>query len=397
MEAQTMTEGQQTSKMADRLRLLHQTSRDSEMGQLLRRFWHPVARSETLAAGKAKFVRVLGEDLTLYRGEGGTPHLVGAYCPHRRTLLHTGWIQGDSIRCMYHGWKFDHKGQCIERPAEEDTGLPNIRIPGYPTHEYCGLIFAYLGAGEPPEFDLPRKDAFERPGALLFAREETWPCNWLQQVENSLDAVHVSFVHHWGEVGTFGQTVVATIPKLEYEETDAGIRQTATRSKGSKRVSDWTFPNNNHISQPGLKDSDPWIDVGIWMTPVDDTHTTRFVIYSIPSKDADADERITRYFKECGDYNPADEHDILFKDKKVPADTLMQLTSAQDYVAAMGQGPIADRTQEHLGKSDLGIAFLRRLYWRELEALREGRAPKQWRKLAHAPEMPHQVNELANA
>jgi 5,5'-dehydrodivanillate O-demethylase len=385
--------GAATNLMAERLRLLPQTSSNSEMGRLLRRFWHPVGRSETLAAGKARPVRVMGEDLTLYRGESGTPYLVGGRCPHRLTLLHTGWIQGENLRCMYHGWQFDGLGHCLERPAEGDVRPSQVRIAGYPLHEYSGLIFAYLGEGSAPAFDLPRKDVFERPNSLLFTREETWPCNWLQQVENSLDAVHVSFVHHWGTVGTFGQAVAATIPQLEYEETDAGIRQTATRSKGSRRVSNWTFPNNNNISQPGLRAEDPWIDVGIWMTPVDDTHTTRFVVYSIPSKDADADARITRYFEEFGDYNPADHHDELFNEKKMPDDTLMQLTSAQDYVAAVGQGAIVDRPSEHLGKSDLGIGFLRRIYWRELELQRSGHPTKTWRKLPRAPDMPHQVIE----
>jgi 5,5'-dehydrodivanillate O-demethylase len=383
--------------MKDRLLLLPQTSKNTEMGSLLRRFWHPVARSETLGLGKARPVRVMGEDLTLYRGESGQVHLVGGRCPHRLTLLHTGWIQGENIRCMYHGWQFDAAGRCIDRPAEGDATPSNVRIAGYPVHEYCGLIFAYLGEAPAPAFDLPRKDAFERPNALLFTREETWPCNWLQQVENSLDAVHVSFVHHWGTVGTFGQAVASTIPKLEYEETDAGIRQIATRSQGSRRVSNWTFPNNNHISQPGLKAEDPWIDVGIWMVPVDDTHTTRFVLYSIPSKDAEADERITRYFKDFGDYNPADYHSALFNDKRVPDDTLMQLTSAQDYIAAVGQGPIADRLQEHLGKSDLGIAFLRRIFWRELELQRSGQSTKSWCRLTRDPDMPHQKAEPATA
>lgn len=383
--------------MAEKLRLLPQTARDTPMGKLLRMFWQPVARSKLLPVGQAQPLRILGEDLTLYRGEAGKPYLVGGRCPHRLTLLHSGWVQGEDIRCMYHGWKFNGAGQCIERPAEGDAGPAACRIAGYPLHEYCGLIFAYMGEGAAPEFQLPRKDVFERDNTLLFTRSETWPCNWFQQIENSLDAVHVSFVHHWGEVGTFGDAVAATIPQLEYAETAAGIRQTATRSKTSKRVSDWTFPNNNHISQPGLMPDDPWIDVGIWMTPVDDTHTTRFILYAIAKKNAEANGRITRYFEEFGDYNPADFHDELFIHKKVPQDKLMQLTSAQDYVAAVGQGAVVDRTSERLGKSDLGVAFLRRTFWRELDAIREGRPTKAWRKLDHATEMPLQSKEAVEA
>jgi 5,5'-dehydrodivanillate O-demethylase len=390
-----MTEQFDIHPIADKLRLLPQTSPDTPMGKLMRRFWHPVGRSELLKPGKARPVRVLSEDLTLYRGDGGEPHLVGGRCPHRRTLLHTGWVQGDNIRCMYHGWQFNGMGACIQRPAEDDRLPPREKIAGYPLREYCGLIFAYMGDGEPPDFQLPRKDAFERPGGLLFTRSETWPCNWFQQIENSMDATHVSFVHHWGEVGTFGEAVAATIPQLEYLETEAGIRQTAIRSKNSRRVTDWTFPNNNHISQPGLRHDDPWIDVGIWMTPVDDTHTTRFILYSIASTTPDADARITRYFEEFGDYEPADFHHQLFIEQRLPKDTLMQLTSAQDYVAAVGQGAIVDRTQERLGKSDMGIAFMRRIFMREMDAIHNGRPTKAWRKLDHAAEMPHQTRAPA--
>jgi 5,5'-dehydrodivanillate O-demethylase len=361
--------------MAERLKLLTQTAPDTEMGRLLRMFWHPVARAETLKAGTARPLRILSENLTLYRGESGRPFLVGGRCPHRRTLLHTGWVQGDEIRCMYHGWRFDGLGQCTERPAERDPA--GVKIAGYPLREYCGLIFAYMGDGPAPPFQLPRKDTFEHVNALVFTREETWPCNWFQQVEYALDAVHMSFVHRWGT----DDTLAEAIPQIEFAETDAGIRQIATRSPGSRRVSDWTFPNNNHVSQPGLTARDPLIDVGTWTVPVDDTHTTRFMIYAARKTGTDADRRIAEHFDRFGDYNPADYHNELMLDRHVPKDTLIQLTSAQDYVAAVGQGPIVDRPSEMLGKSDMGIALLRRMVWRELDALREGRPTKPWRKL----------------
>lgn len=379
--------------MFERLRKLHQTGRDTSMGKLLRQFWQPVGRSEELQPGYAKTVRVMGEDLTLYRGETGKAFLVGGHCPHRLTLLANGWVQGDEIRCMYHGWKFGGDGQCTERPAERDTKQPNVKIVAYPVHEYAGLVFAYMGEGEAPPFELPRKAVFERPGALQFARIETWPCNWLQQVENSMDAVHVSFVHHWGKVGSFGAVVAATVPELSYEETDAGIRQTAVRSETSKRVSDWTFPNNNHISHPTLELNDPWVDVGVWMTPVDDENTMRFLIYSIPSTDPATDTRIREYFEKYSEYNPADHHDDLILHRKLPNDKLVQLTSAQDYVAAVGQGAIVDRTQERLGRSDMGIALLRRLYWREMDAIEKGVPGKRWARLSAEAHMPKQVNE----
>jgi 5,5'-dehydrodivanillate O-demethylase oxygenase subunit len=363
--------------MAERLKLLTQTAPGTDMGRLLRMFWHPVARSETLKAGTARPLRILSEDLTLYRGESGRPYLVGARCPHRRTLLHTGWVQDDQIRCMYHGWRFNGLGRCTERPAERDTA--GVKIAGYPLRDYCGLLFAYMGEGPAPPFQLPRRDTFEHVNALLFAREETWPCNWFQQVECALDAVQRSFVQHWGVDGTFDDT--GTIPQVEYAETDAGIRQIATHSPGSRHASDWTFPNNSHVTQPGLAARDSPIDVGIWIVPVDDTHTTRFMIYAVRKTFTDADRHITDHFDRFSDYNPADYHNELMLDRHVPTDTLIQLASAQGYVAAVGQGPIVERQNETLGTSDLGIALLRRMVWRELDALRDGRPTKPWRRV----------------
>jgi 5,5'-dehydrodivanillate O-demethylase len=363
------------------------------MGQLLRRFWHPVALSADLFPGKAQPLRIFSEDLTLYRGESGTAHLVGGRCAHRLTVLHTGWVEGDCIRCMYHGWQYDGSGQCTQRPAERDQGLPNVRIAGYPLVEYAGLVFAYLGPGEPPPFELPRKDVFERPGPII-ARKQIWDYNWLQMVENSLDAVHVSFVHAYGRGGSFIQAVTQAIPELEYVETEAGIRQIATRGPGNVRVSDWTFPNNNHISTPGPFPGTPWIDIGLWNVPVDDEHTARFNIYCGPSTDPETDRRLSAYFNGIGDYNPAEHYHELFVEKRLPDDPLLQLTNAQDYIAQRGQGVITDRGAETLGRSDAGVALLRRIYFRELEALRNGTETKRWCPLEKPAELPKQTSEL---
>ena len=121
----------------------------------------------------------------------------------------------------------------------------------------------------------------------------------------------------------------------------------------------------------------------------------RFLIYSIPSTTAETDARIREYFEKYSEYNPADHHQELFEHKKLPDDKLVQLTSAQDYVAAVGQGRIVDRTQERLGRSDMGIALLRRLYWREMQAIDEGQPGKLWQRLANDAHMPKQVNEVA--
>jgi 5,5'-dehydrodivanillate O-demethylase len=378
-----------TTDRAEMLRLLPQTSPGTPMGKLLRRFWQPVAVSKDLAPGRPKRIRILSEDLTLYRGESGKPYLVGPKCAHRLTRLDTGWIEGENIRCMYHGWQYDGTGQCLHRPAEEDKGLPRVKIAGYPAREYGGLVFAYMGEGAAPEFDLPRKDAFERPNGVVYARSQTWDCNWFQQVENSLDAVHVSFVHHYGRVGSFGAAVTTSVPKLSYAETEAGIEQTAVRGENNVRKSNWTFPNNNHIVVPGLAESDPWIDVGVWMVPIDDERTVRMELYGSPIAGADAGRFIEHFARHEG-YNPAEHAHELFEERIFPEEPVMELTGAQDYVAQRGQGTVADRLNERLGKSDQGVVFLRRLFWRELALIEAGLPTKQWRKRTDVGELPTQ-------
>jgi 5,5'-dehydrodivanillate O-demethylase len=249
-------------------------------------------------------------------------------------------------------------------------------------------VFAYLGEDPAPPFELPRKEVFERPGCLIIAREQTWPTNWLQQVENSLDAVHVSFVHQAGKVGPFGAAVTATVPDLEYHETDAGIRQIATRGPDNVRISDWTFPNNNHIVVPNSHKGDPWVDIGIWNVPVDDRSTSRLQLFALPvAPESPAGKRYREEHRVHADYDPVANHDALFRDRKFPADSPLALTPAQDYLAIMGQGTIADRENEFLGESDAGIVLLRRLLWREMDARRDGRPGKAWKRLEHEADM----------
>lgn len=383
----------------DQLRLLTQTGRDTEMGKLLRMFWHPVGLSREVKRGAAIPVRTLSEDLTLYRGESGRAYLVGGHCRHRLTRLHTGWIEGERIRCAYHGWQYDGSGKCTHRPAERDQVPANCKIAGYPTHEYCGFIFAYMGEGPAPEFELPRKDPYERPGVVIASLRETWNTNWFQIVENQQDGVHISFLHKTLHEGPFVAAVTSDIPELSHTETEAGIEQRATRSKNNVRIGNWTFPNNSHVVVPGLTTADPWMDNGLWVVPSDDQHTTRFTIYALNTTDEGAKERFVRYFEKFGNpvYQSSEHHDELFLHRKGPPeeDFLAGLIPAQDYLGIAGQGVIADRENEMLGRSDAGIVMLRRIFWRELEALRTGRPTKQWRKRQNMAPLPTQPGKVA--
>ncbi|MPZ14890.1 MAG: Rieske 2Fe-2S domain-containing protein [Chloroflexi bacterium] len=136
-------------------------------GRYLRSFWQPIWYSTDIKAGHTKPLRVMSEDFTLYRGESGQVHLLAFRCAHRGTQLSTGWVEGDNLRCFYHGWMYDGSGQCVEQPAEPQPFCARIRIRSYPVQEYLGLVFAYLGEGDPSE--LPRYREFEGDDVVLSA------------------------------------------------------------------------------------------------------------------------------------------------------------------------------------------------------------------------------------
>jgi 5,5'-dehydrodivanillate O-demethylase len=230
---------------------------------------------------------------------------------------------------------------------------------------------------------------------LRFIRYQEWDYNFFQGTENSLDATHLSYAHVWGKMSRFGEEVTQAIPELAYDETSAGIRQTATRSKNNVRVSDWTFPNNNHIVGPGPRKGDPWSDNVTWHVPIDDEHTMRFAVTTVASTDPETDARFAQD-RQAG-YNPADYYHELFEEHRIPDGIGTQAVIAtQDYVALRGQGRIVDRSQERLGASDAGIALLRRIFLRELDAIAEGRPTKRWARLAEAAHMPIQMPETAS-
>ena len=173
----------------------------------------PVMRAEDLPRGHAKPIRVMSEDFALYRGDSGRPQVIAYRCPHRGAQMHLGWVEGDDIRCVYHGWKFDCAGQCTEQPAEEAGFARKVRIRAYPTREHLGIVFAYFGEGAPPPF--PPYPAPSSEG-LIENHTQLVPCNWLQCFENSMDEVHVAFVHRIGG----SHSGIYDLPEIGAEETE---------------------------------------------------------------------------------------------------------------------------------------------------------------------------------
>ncbi len=348
------------------------------MGAVLRRVWQPIALSKDVAAGRAITVRALGEDFTLYRGRSGTPYLVAQRCAHRSSLLQTGWVEGEHIRCRYHGWKYDGGGQCVEMPAEDATFPAKVRIGHHPVADYAGVVFAYLGADEPPPMWC--LDELNRGYGVQWASKMVWPCNWFQLIENFVDPVHVSFVH---QDSSFGESLSYVVPKLDYEETPWGIRLTATRSADNVRTNEFFFPNCGHVMVPVHvpgAEVQPWADVFNWFVPLDDGHVAYYSVRSAPF-----DEPVAARFRtwldsgEAYDFTAHEEE--LFRGE-FPTDAVgstgSTVVNAQDYVALVGQGAVVDRTQERLGKSDEIVIYLRKLFFAEFAALRNGTPGKAW-------------------
>ncbi len=352
-------------------------------GRYLRRFWQPIYLAADLPPGRAKPLRVMSEDFTLYRGEGGAPHLVAFRCAHRGTQLSVGWVEGDCIRCFYHGWKYDHTGQCVEMPAEDPSFPPKVHIKSYPVREYLGLIFAYLGEGDPPEF--PRLPEFEEEG-VLEARSYTRWCNYFNNVENQADEVHVAFAHRASAFSDYGLNW--DIPRVSAEETEYGMALYATRADGIARVTHFLMPNGIYIKGSPESPDTGWIDQVAWRVPVDDTHHRSFNLVLVHVTGAAAERYRARQAEQRAKLRdlPSVEEltaAVLRGDLRVhDLKDYPSIVNVQDSVAQVGQGVIADRTRERLGRSDVQLILLRKIWRRELRALAEGRPLKQWRHTA---------------
>ncbi len=349
-------------------------------GVFMRQFWIAVARAKDIAAGEAKPLRIMNEDFTIYRGASGQAHIVDAHCPHRFALMHLGWVEGEDIRCVYHGWKFDCSGQCVEQPAEEPGFARKVKIGVYPTQEFIGLVYAYFGEGEPPAF--PPFPVRETPGIMDIWNAERVPCNYLQSFENSMDEVHVAFTHSPG--GSHAPLAV-DLPSVSAEETDWGMLRLGTRRNGLARVSLHYAPNVTRVIVPprtGLNFAG-WREIYFHFTPVDDenhlwliaghTEGTEAEIADYRAKQAEYDKRVAAA-PPAGDVA----RDLMagigrYADTRHP-----DLAVIQDLATQAGQGRIVRRSGERLGRSDIAIIQWRKILARELRIIAEGGARKTW-------------------
>ena len=355
-------------------------------GRYLRRFWQPVYRSQDLAAGRIVPIQIMSEWFTLYRGDMGTPHLTAFRCAHRGTQLSTGWVEGDSVRCRYHGWKYDGSGRCVEQPGEDPAFAAKVRIRSYPTKEYLGLIFAYLGEGAPPP--LRRFSDFERPGLVEAGVPEIWPCNYFNRIEN--DPGHVPFVHRESLLRA-GRKDRLAIREVSAEETEYGVRMGSNVPGRPPEYIHFHMPNiiqsRSRARVEGSRQDvqNLWADRYLMHVPIDDEHNVTFIVDWIPVTGEEAEKYQARRLQarvvmdvspnEIGEAVVAGKMRIEDLDQETPTYYSFWV---EDYSTLVGQGAIPDRVHERLGRVDIGLVFIRKIWERELRALDGGLPLKQW-------------------
>jgi 5,5'-dehydrodivanillate O-demethylase len=326
------------------------------MGNLLRRYWWPIWFSEQVA-NKPVPVRLLGEDLVLFRDKSGKLGLLERYCAHRRVSLAVGRVEENCIRCCYHGWAFDHTGQCVDQPVEpEGSTLKNdVKLRAYGVHEASGLIFAYLGPDPAPVF--PQYDLMLHDQGLTVAAADEEHCNWLQRAENTVDQHHLCVLH------------ATAYPDLLFKHIDVdwirawyGLRITVDIPGRKTKIDHFIFPSANRFTR-ARKGDVPSHDLRI-RVPIDDTLTRTFWLRTFPTI-TDQGSLRTEGLKptQRGVYEQADDEwwGVASRD--------------QDRMAQENQGPITDRSQEYLGWTDRGIVIYRNMLREALQAIEEGRDP----------------------
>lgn len=378
------------------------TGPDTLGGKLMRSVWQPVALSESVQAGRAIPVQVMGEEFTVYRGETGTPHLVAGRCAHRNTQLSVGWIEGDCIRCFYHGWKYDEHGQCVEQAVENPGFASKVSIPSYPVQEYLGLVFAFLGEGDPPP--MPRYPEFET-GCVVDAVMMDVPYNFYQNMENSVDTLHVSWVHRKsnfysdsrladfkGDEKKVG-TLEGNIVEFSADETEYGFIFRDIYDNGNVRVSHFEMPNTLHIKVWPVDAESGWRDFVAWKVPIDDQsyHNFNLTIAHVDGAAADRYRAHPQNPRNSGRGAQWAEiqrlgNEILAGRLRLTVEDVGELAKSvnlQDYVAQRGQGLIVDRVHERLGQSDKIVILLRKLWSREMTKIASGESLKRWHWPGH--------------
>jgi len=335
----------------------------------MRRFWQPICFSDELHDLPLR-VKILGEDLVVFRSFSGHVGLLELHCPHRGTSLEFGLIGESGIRCCYHGWLFAADGTIMETPGEPaDSTLKDRLYHGaYPTHEEHGIVFAYLGPPErqPP---FPMYDSFSRPGyRLIPGLKYYYPCNWLQIMENTMDPAHTAFLHTIVSGAVFTNEF-GVLPELDFVETPIGMIYIATRRVGENvwaRMVEAVLPNLQQVApiwEDGHREhpfSGPFMSR--WIVPVDNTNTM-FIEF--------------RHVSETEGVTPAwwADRNIMLPGQIAAETYEAGQRHPGDYEAQVSQRPIAIHGLEHLGATDRGVTMFRNRVRRGIRAAEAGDDP----------------------
>jgi len=343
------------------------------MGALMRRYWQPVAAASEMSDRWTKPVRLLGESLVLFKDRGGRFGLIAEACPHRRASLLYGIPELDGIRCPYHGWKFDAAGSCLDQPNEpaDSTFKDRVRIAGYPIEERGGLLWAYLGPLPAPY--VPPLAGIDEPHAIRLLGSAVIPCNWLQIMENSVDAIHTEWLH--GKLFEFVlehrnfKTVFSRKHlKTAFDEFPYGIIKRRVIEGHTEEDDDWkighpvVFPATLLVGSASPAACHMRYQFRV---PVDDTNTLHLWYHVIiPPADVEIPAHLA---------DRVHTYDVPYRDEG--GSFMLDTIHAQDIMAWITQGPIADRTVEMLGSTDRGITAYRNLLRRELKRVEDGQDP----------------------
>ena len=343
-------------------------------GEYLRRFWHPVAMSAQLDGGKPVAIRVLGENLVIFRDLDGRVGLLHKHCAHRRASLEFGRIEQNGIRCCYHGWHFDVDGTILDTPGEpaDSTIRHKICQGAYPVHEIEGLVFAYMG---PPEEKpgFPHLDSMQIPGHELVPYSIHSPNNWLQETENAIDPFHSVFLHGRISGPQFpGLEHFTELPVVVYRKRREGIIYAHARRNQNLlrlRFHDYLLPNmaqNGGMFQVMDK---PKVfgrtSLTKWVVPLDDTNSRKFGWRHFN----EADEVLRQGSRDNVGWETVD-----FYGQSAHRSYEERQNNPGDWDAWTSQGPMNIHKREYLATTDQGVAMLRARLKRDIRAIANGKS-----------------------
>jgi 5,5'-dehydrodivanillate O-demethylase len=348
---------------AETNRRLTEVGPGTPMGNLLRRYWQPIAGASEFDRKAIKPLRILGEDLVLFRTTGGAYGLVPKRCHHRGADISFGFVEDEGIRCHYHGWKYDVSGACVDRPFDRNVNpsgrTPMKSGPGYLAREKAGLVWAYMGPAPAPE--LPDWEFFSWENTFKQVAIAEIPCNWFQCQENTVDPVHFEWLHNNRELRRAGDQGPFSPPtvKMMVEDRPYGLLSRRHREGADESSPLWNpgraivWPNawyfGHHME---------------WKVPVDDTRTL-YIAWST-----------LRVPREREPYTQGSIPTWYGPVKDDQGEWISTHVTNQDVIAWMSQGVVSDRTNETLGASDVGVVALRRRMLEDLDAVEQGRDPR---------------------